>query len=204
VRATASGGARRRVHRRKVDLGRHYTIRHTGYTKTTRTTCASELGHQDGRSGNGDGAHPGDWTAVAVPTPTSAHGRSKARGCEQITPVESLLPCDAPGVLLVGGEAAERKTDDGGRALGFGGGGTGAQARVLRKAARSGVQQPLNRPGKAAWRAGPRPQACAARAQGRARLWFGRHRERDDGRGPPISLCRVAVRWWARLGRKRS
>jgi hypothetical protein len=99
-------------------------------------------------------------------------------------------------VLLVGGEAAERKTDDGGRALGSGGGGTGARARVFRKAARSGVQQPLNRPEKAAWRAGPRPQARAARAQGRARLWFGR----GTGKGMMGGARPSASAGWRRAG----
>jgi hypothetical protein len=58
VQVTAIGGARRRAHRCKVDLDRHYTIRHTGYTKTTRTTHASDLEHQDGWSGNSDGVQP--------------------------------------------------------------------------------------------------------------------------------------------------
>jgi hypothetical protein len=88
---------------------------------------------------------PARRTTAVVPTSASAHGRSKARGCEQTTRTSSSPPCRAPGVLLVDGEATERETDGGGRALGFGGGGAGARARVSQKGGKEAVAAGLKK-----------------------------------------------------------
>jgi hypothetical protein len=90
-------------------------------TGTKRTTCTTDLGHQDERSGNDDSMQPIEADGSMRRTAVSACGRSGAREHEQETPGCSSLACGAPEGLLGDGEAM----DGGSRAaaqLGFGGG----------------------------------------------------------------------------------
>jgi hypothetical protein len=54
--ATASGGAPASF----ADLELGSSVLSAGGTRMTRTACATDLGHQDGRSSNGDGVRRGE------------------------------------------------------------------------------------------------------------------------------------------------
>jgi hypothetical protein len=117
------------------------------------------------------------------------------------TPAGSLLPCSAPGVLLVGGEAVERETDGGG------------QARVRRRQHRARARVPgengaargggLCRQGGAPRHASPGQGAVQTRDAAWTRAASGsvrRRKEGDDGRGPLVSDRREVRRGWAGTG----
>jgi hypothetical protein len=114
----------------------------------------------------------------------------------------SLLPCSALGVLLVGGEAAERETDG------------GSQARVRRRRRRARARVPR---GKSVWReamafigkggvprhAGSSRGAAWARGATWTRAASGsvrRRKEGDDGRGLLVSDRREVRRGWVGAG----
>jgi hypothetical protein len=103
------------------------------------------LGYRDGHIGDEDGGWLGAADGTEAPTPAGSQGRNKARRREQTVVTVSSPPCGVPGVLLVGGEAAEREIDSGGRALGFMA--RAAQeslgARVSRGKGRRGVRRRL-------------------------------------------------------------
>jgi hypothetical protein len=100
----------------ELELGS--SILRTDCTGTKRTLQGKQLGHQNYLTGDvGDaqlkGAGGGD-----VATPTRFHGWNQAWGCEQVAPVSSSRPCDAPELLLVDGQVAVGQIDGCGR-LGF-------------------------------------------------------------------------------------